>query len=79
MKKIQIIQMNSPKEKTRTGQNLEHRLINFSVDALRYAERLPDTYGARHLGQQLIRSSSAPNLMGGEAQFSESKRVELGR
>ena len=54
--------------------NLEERLINFSVMILEIVELLPDTPAGRHYGGQLIRSGSSPAFNYGEAQSAESRR-----
>ncbi len=53
--------------------DLEQRLIRFSVNAIRFAERMPISYAGRHLSSQLIRSATAPALHYGEAQSAESR------
>lgn len=59
--------------KTRTY-NIEDRLINFSVSILDLSEKLPTSYAAKHLGNQLIRSGTSPALNYGEAQAAESRK-----
>ena len=54
--------------------DLEERLINYSVLILDIADALPDNRGANHLANQIVRSGTAPSLMYGEAQSSESRR-----
>jgi four helix bundle protein len=54
--------------------DLEERLINYSVLILDIVDALPDNRGANHLASQLVRSGTAPSLMYGEAQSSESRR-----
>jgi four helix bundle protein len=54
--------------------NLDERLINYSVLILDIVEVMPDNKGANHLGSQIVRSGTAPSLMYGEAQSSESRR-----
>ncbi len=53
--------------------DLEQRLIRFSVNAIRFAERMPISYAGKHLSSQLIRSATAPALHYGEAQSAESR------
>lgn len=54
--------------------DLEERLINYSVLILDIVDILPDNKGANHLGSQIVRSGTAPSLMYGEAQSSESRK-----
>jgi four helix bundle protein len=54
--------------------DLEERLINYSVLILDIVDVLPDNKGANHLANQIVRSGTAPALMYGEAQSSESRR-----
>lgn len=54
--------------------NLEERLINYSVLILDIVDELPDNKGANHLANQIVRSGTAPSLMYGEAQSSESRK-----
>lgn len=53
--------------------NLEERLIDFAVAVIKFADKLPNTYAGKHLGDQIIRSGSSPALNYGEAQAAESK------
>ena len=54
--------------------DLEERLINYSVLILDIVDAMPDDKGANHLASQIIRSGTAPALMYGEAQSSESRK-----
>ena len=54
--------------------DLEERLINYSVLILDIVDAMPDNKGANHLASQIIRSGTAPALMYGEAQSSESRK-----
>jgi four helix bundle protein len=54
--------------------DLEERLINYSVLILDIVEAMPANKGANHLASQIIRSGTAPALMYGEAQSSESRK-----
>src|SRR5687767_14428685 len=54
--------------------DLEERLINYSVLILDIVDALPDNKGGNHLSSQIVRSGTAPSLMYGEAQSSESRR-----
>jgi four helix bundle protein len=54
--------------------DLEERLINYNVIILDIVEAMPDNKGANHLGNQIVRSGTAPSLMYGEALSSESRR-----
>ena len=53
--------------------DLEERLIDFAVQVLDICELLPQTFAAKHLGGQLVRSGTSPALNYGEAQAAESK------
>lgn len=54
--------------------DLEERLISYCVLILDIVEAMPDNKGANHLGNQIVRSGTAPSLMYGEAQSAESRR-----
>jgi four helix bundle protein len=54
--------------------DLEERLINYSVLILDIVDSMPDNKSANHLGNQIVRSGTAPPLMYGEAQSSESRK-----
>lgn len=54
--------------------DLEDRLIEFVIMTSDLIENLPNTKLANHLGNQGIRSCTAPALMYGEAQSGESQR-----
>src|SRR5687767_14833860 len=54
--------------------DLDERLINYSVLILEIVNSLPDNKGANHLANQIVRSGTAPSLMYGEAQSSESRK-----
>ena len=54
--------------------DLEERLINYSVLILDIVDAMPDNKGANHLSSQIVRSGTAPSLMYGEAQASESRK-----
>ena len=54
--------------------DLEERLINFASSIIKLAELLPQTFAARHMAGQMIRSGTAPALHYGEAQGAESRR-----
>lgn len=52
---------------------LETRLIDFACRVMEMAEKLPETYAARHLASQIIRSATSPALNYGETQAAESR------
>jgi four helix bundle protein len=54
--------------------DLEQRLIDFAVNALKIAEALPDNRGANTLSGQLVRSGTSSALIYGEAQGAESRK-----
>ncbi len=51
-----------------TKQELEERLINFTVSIVEIAETMPDSRTASYFAGQIIRSGSSPALNYGEAQ-----------
>lgn len=53
--------------------DLEERLITFASSVIDLTESLPDYKASQHLGNQLLRSGTAPALMYGEAQGAESR------
>ncbi|MCC6463639.1 MAG: four helix bundle protein [Saprospiraceae bacterium] len=53
--------------------DLEDRLIEFAVRIIDAAEVLPKTFVCKHLGNQIVRSGTAPALNYAEAQSAESK------
>ena len=54
------------------GDDIQERLIDFGVRVLKVCESLPRTKAARHLGDQLLRSGTAPAANYAEARGSES-------
>jgi len=58
--------MNEPKY------NLEERLLDYSAEIIRCAERLPRTLASKHVASQLLRSGTSPLPNHGEAQAAES-------
>ena len=57
-----------------TRKELESRLIEFAVEIVRIAEKMPATRAGNHLADQIIRSGTSTALNYGEAQSAESKR-----
>ena len=55
-------------------QDMEKRLIEFSVSALEIADELPNNKAGNHLSGQLIRSGTSVSLNYGEAQSGESRK-----
>lgn len=55
-------------------QELEERLIDFSVFIIEIVNDLPNTKTGNHLAGQLIRSGTSPALNYGEAQSAESRK-----
>lgn len=53
---------------------LEERLIDFAVIAVGVVEALPNSKAGNHIGNQLIRSGTAPAPNYGEAQSAESRK-----
>jgi four helix bundle protein len=54
--------------------DLEERLVKFSVSIIKITEKLPSDRMGSTLGNQLIRSGTAPALLYGEAQSAESRK-----
>lgn len=54
--------------------DLEERLINFACLILSLEEKLPKTYSANYLNNQLVRSGLSPALNYGEVQAAESRK-----
>jgi four helix bundle protein len=57
-----------------TNKELENRLIDFSVIAIKLINKLPEDRVTNHLAGQLLRSSTSPTLNYGEALGAESKK-----
>lgn len=53
--------------------DLENRLIEFAVNIIAIAEKLPPTIAGRYLAGQMVRSGTSPALQYGEAQSAESR------
>lgn len=53
--------------------DLEERLVDFAVQIVRLASKLPTSYEGRHLKNQVTRSGTSPALNYGEAQAAESR------
>ncbi|MBU4201304.1 MAG: four helix bundle protein [Verrucomicrobia bacterium] len=51
----------------------EDRLLNYSAEIIRLAERLPHTRAGNHVATQLLHSGTSPLPNHGEAQAAESK------
>jgi four helix bundle protein len=54
--------------------DLEDRLIRFSVTIINIAEALPQTFAGKHLAGQIIRAGTSSALNYGEAQSAESRK-----
>ncbi|HAS34950.1 MAG TPA: four helix bundle protein [Flavobacteriales bacterium] len=54
--------------------DLQNRLIDFGVNTTNICEKLPASYTARYLADQLCRSALSPALNYGEAQMAESRK-----
>jgi four helix bundle protein len=54
--------------------DLEDRLLEYSVNIIRLAERLPKTRAGHHIMGQIIRSGTSPLSNHGEAQGAESQK-----
>ncbi len=56
------------------GDDIQERLINFSVGIINLCEKLPDNHTGKHLSNQLLRCGTSPAHNYGEARGGESKR-----
>lgn len=56
------------------GDDIQNRLINFSVAIVKLRQRLPDTHAGKHVAGQLLRCGTSPAPNYGEARGAESKR-----
>ena len=54
--------------------DLETRLIEFSVAIINLSQKMRKSYAAKHLSSQLIRSGTSVSLNYGEAQSGESRK-----
>lgn len=52
--------------------DLEERLLNFANNIIKLIESLPNTRSGNHIGNQLLKSGTAPYAHHGEAQAAES-------
>jgi len=55
-------------------QELEERLIDFSVLIIKLSDELPNTKAGNHLSGQIVRSGTSVSLNYGEAQSGESRK-----
>jgi four helix bundle protein len=56
------------------GDDIEHRLIRFAVRIIKVCDSLPKTPVGRHIGDQLLRSGTAPAPNYAEGRSGESTR-----
>jgi four helix bundle protein len=54
--------------------DLEERLIQFALEILEIAEKLPKTYAGKHFSNQLIRCGTSPAFHYSEAKSAESRK-----
>lgn len=54
--------------------DLEERLVDFSLLAIKVAESLPRSFTGQHFSKQLIRSGSSPAFQYAEARGAESRK-----
>ena len=59
-------------ENTNEHYDLEERLLDYSVEVLRFVESMHKSDSGRHVAKQLMRSGTAPMAQHGEAQGAES-------
>ena len=65
--------MKSEKENKNRKNDLENRLLDFSVHMINIVEALPNTRAGNHIAGQLIRCGTSPAPNYGEAQSAESR------
>ncbi|MDI6767347.1 MAG: four helix bundle protein [Bacteroidota bacterium] len=56
------------------GDDIQERLINYSVEIIKVCDKLPDNHAGKHLAGQLLRCGTSPAANYGEARGAESKR-----
>jgi len=56
------------------GDDIEERLVDFAVRAIKLCSHLPKTQAGRHIGGQLLRSGTAPAAHYAEARGAESTK-----
>ena len=56
------------------GDDIQDRLINFSVGIIKLCEKLPESHAGKHIAGQLLRSGTSPAPNYGEARGAESKK-----
>ncbi|MDQ8206768.1 four helix bundle protein [Coraliomargarita algicola] len=61
-------------EESASMYDLEHRLLDFSVRAIRLTRKIESSQAGTHIAKQLLRSATAPLANHGEAQAAESPR-----
>ena len=61
------------KEGQSTSYDLEERLLDYGASIIRLTRKLNDDYAQKHIGNQLLRSGTAPLSHHGEAQGAESR------
>lgn len=54
------------------GDDIQERLVDFAVRVLKVCDNLPGTAAGRHVGNQLLRSGTAPAAQYAEARGAES-------
>ena len=54
--------------------DLEERLLNYANNIIKQVEALPNTRSGNHIGNQLLKSGTAPYAHHGEAQAAESNK-----
>lgn len=55
-------------------EELENRLIHFAVSILQLSKIMPDSYDARHIANQFVRSGTHPGIHYGEVRGASSTR-----
>jgi four helix bundle protein len=66
--------MEAPANSQSRADELEERLIDFSVRIVKLSSRLPNTSAGKHVAGQILRSGTSPAPNYGEARGAESHR-----
>ncbi len=56
------------------GNHVAGRLLQFAVDIIKIAEKLPNTYTGKHISKQVLRSGTSPGANYEEARGAESRK-----
>lgn len=75
---VQVFQTTFVRERMTKGNDIEERLIAFAVRIVHVTKALPSNVAGRHLGNQLVRSGTAPALLYGEARAAAISSTKCG-